>query len=94
MDELAHLGPQVAMVLHYLHERPLLFFSINKPNYHIVVSMILLSKALGKFLSNSPFLIFPFIFYGTVFLKQISLQKFPFPTQIRFWKSSFKIQRG
>ena len=58
MDELAHLGPQVAMVLHYLHERPLLSLSISKPNYHIVVSTILLSRVLEKFLSNSPFLIF------------------------------------
>ena len=46
MDELAHLGPQVAMVLHYLHEWPLLSLSITKPNYHIVVSTILLSMVL------------------------------------------------
>ena len=29
MDELAHLGPQVAMVLHYLHEWPLLSYELS-----------------------------------------------------------------
>ena len=36
MAELAHLGPQVAMVLHYLHEQPLSLYKIN-PRLHIVV---------------------------------------------------------
>ena len=70
------------------------FLSINKPNYHIVVKIILLSIALGKFLSNSSFLIFTFYSYGPVSLKWISLQKFPFPTQILFWERSFMIEHG
>ena len=37
MAELAHLGPQVAMVLHYLHEQPLSLYKIN-PRLHIVVN--------------------------------------------------------
>ena len=36
MAELAHLGPQVAMVLHYLHEQPLSLYKVN-PRLHIVV---------------------------------------------------------
>ena len=36
MAELAHLGPQVAMVLHYLHEQPLSLL-MNYPRLHIVV---------------------------------------------------------